>query len=219
MFLVVVAIFGVVLALLLILQVSLPVDSLSFRRPFIGALYSVVCVLGIVAVFYPSKCRLMFQKPKESSSFDNASSSSVQLSGHHPNCKNFSANRIVIRGRAFCAACSGLLIGAIASIIGILLLSLGLYGIEAGNIWIFAVGAVLMLVGLAQIKLGGYIKVAVNALFVIGSGISLIVADLVGQNLLLDAYVLGLIIYMLWLRILLSEWNNRRICMNCQLCS
>ena len=76
-----------------------------------------------------------------------------------------------------------------------------------------------MLVGLAQIKLGGYIKVAVNALFVIGSGISLIVADLVGQNLLLDAYVLGLIIYMLWLRILLSEWNNRRICMNCQLCS
>jgi hypothetical protein len=219
MFLVVVAIFGVVLALLLMLQVSLPVDSSSIRRPFISALYSAVCFLGIVAVFYPSKCRLMFQKPKESSAFTNASSSSVQLSGHHPNCENFSGNRITIRGRAFCAACCGLLIGAIASMIGVLLLSLGLYDIEAGNIWIFAVGIVLMLVGLAQIKLGGYTKVAVNALFVIGSGISLIVADLVGQNLLLDVYVLGLIIYMLWLRILLSEWNNRRICMNCQYCS
>ena len=75
-----------------------------------------------------------------------------------------------------------------------------------------------MLLGLAQIKVGGYIKMAVNALFVVGSFISLVAADLAGQSLLVDAYVLGLIVFMLWLRILLSEWNNKRICVACGRC-
>jgi hypothetical protein len=59
---------------------------------------------------------------------------------------------------------------------------------------------------------------AVNALFVVGSCISLVAADLAGQSLLVDAYVLGLIVFMLWFRILLSEWNNRRICVACGRC-
>jgi hypothetical protein len=75
-----------------------------------------------------------------------------------------------------------------------------------------------MLAGLAQIRLGGYVKMAMNFLFVIGSCVSLIAVDVVGQNLLIDAYMLGLIVYMLWVRILLSEWNNKRICLDCGHC-
>ena len=217
-FLVAVAVFGLAIVPFLVIQPNLQLDSSSFRRPFVGALYSIVCVLGIVAVFYPSKCRLVFQKPNASPVSIKVSTSSVGFSGHHPNCEKFSANRITIRGKAFCSACSGLLFGAIASIVGIVLFSLGFFGMEAGSLWILAGGDVLMVLGLAQVKLGGYIKMAMNALFVVGSCISLVVTDVVGQNLLIDLYVLGLIIYILWLRISLSEWNNKRICMDCRHC-
>ncbi len=79
-------------------------------------------------------------------------------------------------------------------------------------------GEALMLVGLAQIKMRGYVKMAVNALFVVGSGISLVAADLAAQSLLVDVYVLGLIVFMLSFRILLSEWNNKKTCVVCGRC-
>jgi hypothetical protein len=63
-----------------------------------------------------------------------------------------------------------------------------------------------------------YVKMAANALFVVGSCMSLVAADLIGQSLLVDAYVLGLIVFALWFRILLSEWNNKRICVACGRC-
>jgi hypothetical protein len=98
------------------------------------------------------------------------------------------------------------------------LFSLGFFDSGTGTLWVLAAGEVLMILGLAQIKMSGYVKMAVNALFVVGSSISLFVADLVGQSLLVDAYVLGLIVFMLWFRILLSEWNNKRTCVACGRC-
>ena len=88
----------------------------------------------------------------------------------------------------------------------------------SGSLWVLAVGEVLLLVGLAQIKMSGYVKLAVNALFVVGSCICLFVADLAVRSLLVDAYVLGLIVFMLWLRIWLSEWNNKKTCATCGRC-
>ena len=59
---------------------------------------------------------------------------------------------------------------------------------------------------------------AVNALFVVGSCIVLVAADLAARSFLVDAYVLGLIVFMLWFRILLSEWNNKKTCLMCGRC-
>ncbi len=217
-FLIAIAFFGLELVPFLVLQPNLPADPTIFRRPIVGSLYTVICVLGIAAVFYPNKCRMVFKKPKQSFDPDKVSVLPLELIGHHPNCEKFSANRITIQGHVFCAACSGLLIGAIAAIIGIVLFSFGLFDRLSAPFWILTVGEVLMLVGLAQIRLGGYLKMAVNVLFVIGSCVSMIAVDIVGQNLLIDAYMLGLITYMLWVRILISEWNNKRICLNCGHC-
>ena len=86
------------------------------------------------------------------------------------------------------------------------------------SVWALMVGEALMLMGLTQIKMQGYVKTAVNALFVVGSCISLFATDLAGQSLLIDAYVLGLIVFMLWFRILLSEWNNKKTCLTCGHC-
>jgi lysylphosphatidylglycerol synthetase-like protein (DUF2156 family) len=215
-FLVAASVFGLALVPLLVTQPSMQLDVLSFRRPLIGALYSVVCVLGIVAVFYPVKCRMIFQKPN--ASLNSSKAQEVQINGHHPDCDKFSTNRIKIGGRVFCAACSGLLVGAIIALTVIVLFILGFIGSEAGSLWGFVVGAALMLLGLVQIEFGGFIKATVNALFVVGSCVLLVAADLAAQSLLIDAYVLGLIVYMLWLRILLSEWHNKRTCLACGRC-
>ena len=160
LFLVAVSVFGLALVPLLLLQPNLQADLLPFRRPLVGALYSVVCVLGIVAVFYPGRCRLMFQKPAASPNSQKTASSAVGFRGHHPDCEKFEANRITLRGSVFCAACTGLLIGAIAAMAGIVLFSLGFLNLGAGSLWVLVAGEVLMLVGLAQIKLGGYVKMA-----------------------------------------------------------
>ena len=199
-----VSVFGLALVPLLLLQPNLHADQSPFRRPIVAAIYCVVCSVGVIAVFYPSKCRMMFQKPSVSNNYKDASAT-VQFKGHHPECKEFSANRITIGGSVFCAACSGLLVGAIVAIAGAVLFSLGFIDFGTRNLWVLVAGEVLMLVGLAQIKMRGFVKMAVNALFVVGSYISLVGTDLAGQSLLIDAYVLGLIVFMLWFRILLSE--------------
>jgi hypothetical protein len=219
LFLVVVSVFGLALVPILLLQPNLQLYQLPFRRPLISVLYGVICVAGVIAVFYPGKCRLMFQKPNVSLGSNKTSASAIQIIGHHPSCEEFSANRITIRGSVRCAACTGLLIGAIVAMVGVVLFSLGFFDWWTGSLWVLVAGEVLMLVGLAQIKMKGYVKMVANALFVFGSCISLIVADLAGQSLLVDLYVLGLIVFMLWFRILLSEWNNKRICVACGRCT
>jgi hypothetical protein len=86
------------------------------------------------------------------------------------------------------------------------------------NTWLLLLGEVCILLGLAQIKFAGYVKMFINVIFVVGSFVTLVETDLLGGSILVDLYVLGLIVFMLWFRILLSEWNNRRICQTCQLC-
>ncbi|NLF87482.1 hypothetical protein GX563_01515 [Candidatus Bathyarchaeota archaeon] len=217
LFLVTASVFGLALIPMLIVQPSMRGDDLLFRRPLVGTLFGVICVLGIVAVFYPVKCRLMFQKPSFLNS-DKAPISRGEISGHHPNCENYSANRIKIVGRVFCAACSGLLVGAIVALALTFLFILGFINSGFGSLWAFAVGAALMLLGLTQIKFGGFTKAALNALFVVGSYVLLVAVDLVAQSLLLDFYTIGLIVYLLWIRILFSEWHNKRTCFACSRC-
>ena len=218
LFLIAVSIFGLALVPLLLIQPNLKTDPSFFRKPIVSTIYTVVCIAGVVAVFYPDKCRMAFQKSKVSKDSNKQSSSLMQIEGHHPDCEKFSANRIIIGGSAFCAACTGLLIGAIAAIIAIVLFSLGFFNLGTGSLWVLTAGEILMLLGLAQIKMGGYAKTTVNALFVVGSCISLIFADLAKQSLLVDGYVLGLIVFMLWFRIFLSEWNNKQTCALCGRC-
>jgi hypothetical protein len=217
-FLVAVAIAALALIPMNLFSPNLQTDQTSLRRPLISTVYAVIGVGGIIAVFYPNKCRLMFKKPVDSTSLNRPSASTVEFKGHHPNCENYSANRITIRSWVLCTACSGLLIGAIAAITGVAAYSVGLFSFAEKSFCVCAIGEGLMLLGLVQTKTGGYVKLAVNALFVVGSAIVLIEADWAGQSLLVDGYVLGLTVFMLWFRILLSEYNNKRTCTNCGRC-
>ncbi len=217
-FLVVVSIVGLALVPVLVLQPNVGLFQVSVRYGLVGVLYIAICVLGISAVFYPAKCKSMFRKSQNPLPQANRSSILMQIRGHHPDCQNFSANRIEVGGRAVCAACSGLLIGAIIALLGAVSYFFVGLNVVWSSVWLLALGEIWMLFGLAQIKFAGYAKVIVNAVFVVGSFVTLVETDVLGQSLLVDFYALGIIAFMLWFRILLSEWNNRRICRTCHSC-
>jgi len=217
-FLIVVSIVGFVLILVLVLQPNLEPFQFSIGHSIVGALFTAICLLGIAAVFIPAKCMGIFQKTKSPLRQTNMPFNPIPIKGHHPDCPKFAANRIRVGGRVFCAACSGLLIGAIIALVGTALHFLVGLNLALGSVWMIAGGEIWMLLGLAQIKFAGYVKVATNMMFVVGSFVALVETDGMGKSLLLDLYVLGLIGFVLLLRVLLSEWNNRRVCQTCRLC-
>jgi uncharacterized membrane protein len=216
-FLVALSIIGLALIFVLVLQPLLEPFQPSVRHIIVGSIYSIICLLGIIAVFYPAKCKGLFQKQNPLSQ-SSGTYNSMRITGHHPDCKNFSANRIRINKREVCAACTGLLAGALIALVGSALQFFIGLNIVSTSVWLLALGEICMIIGLAQIKFTSYAKVIVNMIFVVGSFVTLAEADILGKSLLVDIYVLALIGLILWLRILLSERNNKRICNGCRLC-
>jgi hypothetical protein len=216
LFLTLVSVVGLVFIPVLVLQPNLIHVQVSIRHGFVGGLYLIICVFGISAVFFPSKCKSLFGKAQNP--LTQARKNSIEISGHHPDCQNYSGNRIKVGGQVFCAACSGLFVAAVSVLIGTVLYFFVGLEILGSSIWMLVLGEICILLGLAQIKFAGYVKTLVNAIFVVGSFVTLVETDLLGGSILVDFYVLGLIVFMLWFRIVLSEWNNGRICQKCQLC-
>lgn len=212
-FLVAAAVVGLAVVPVLAFSANFVHFEVSFGQPLIGGLFCALCVIGILASLYPVKCKGMFGKSQNPTV-----ARDVKIVGHHPECEKYNPNRIQFAGRSVCAACSGLLVGAVVA-----LGAAGNYffiGIPSGvgSVMLLLLCESFMLVGVAQIFFKSYIKVIMNLLFVIGSAIALIEVDLLAHSLLLDLYMLGLIAFMLWLRIALSEGHNRRTCQNCHRC-
>jgi hypothetical protein len=217
-FLLAATIVGLVLIPVLVLQSNLLLFQISVRQSLVGVLFSVICLLGVAAVFYPSKCRGIFQRTQNPLFQVGKPFSPIRIRGHHPDCQNFAGNRIRLGQRELCAACSGLLIGAIIAWVSTVLQFFFGLSVVWASVWLLVLGEVGMVLGLAQIKFAGVAKVVVNVVFVVGSFVTLAEADVLGGSMLVDAFVLGLIMFLLWLRILLSERNNRLTCQTCQSC-
>ena len=219
-FAVMVSVFGLVSIPLLLSQSGKYQIDFLFSKPLIGSLYACICIVGILAVFYPNKCGKAFMFRNQSGFRDQGDrgvlSGKMSFRGHHPDCEAFSGNRIMIRKVVLCAACTGMLFGAVVALIGTLFYFLVGFVPFPANALIFFLGYGGLLLGLAQFKFGGWLKLTVNALFVLSSFIILVTADVIGKSFLIDLYVLGLILFLLLARILFSEWNNKRICSRCE---
>jgi len=212
---------GTAIITTLLMQPTNYPKELTFAPTLIGSLYFAICVLGLFAVFYPKICKrtLMFQQEVKLILDKSITPKKVmRFRGHHPDCSKFSANRIKIRKTVLCAACSGLLIGAVVALIGTILYFFIGYNFLWSDPWILVVGNAGMLLGLFQFKFKSYVKLTVNALFVISSLLTLVMADILGKSLFTDLYVLGLIVFFLATRILLSEFYNKNICHQCKQC-
>ena len=213
-------IFGAAIVTALFMQPANYHRDFSFTSTLIGSLYVSICVLGICAVFYPKICQrtLMFQQGIKSSKDRSVSPKKIKYNGHHPECSKFSANRIKIRKTVLCAACSGLLIGAVVVLVGAVFYFFIVHNFFWLDPRILVVSNAGMLLGLFQFKFAGYLKLAMNTLFVLCSFVTLVIADLLGKSLFIDLFVLGLIVFFLATRILLSEFYNKNTCRQCKQC-
>lgn len=215
-----ISVFGLLTTLMFILFPPIPVENLPWRKPLIGTIFIVICTSGGVASFFPRKCSEQFDPHKEKGQMTSQvrnEDSYLTVKGHHPTCKEFSAHIMQARGHTLCAACTGLFLGALIAILGaVLYFFLGLE-FQLSNYLMVPIGLISVAAGFFQLKFKGAVRSMLNALFVVGACLILTGMDMTLKNVFLDIYLLGLILFWIWTRILLSQWDHIRICQNCKL--
>ena len=211
------SIFGLGSLALLVFSQSASADGFILRKPLIGLIFSLICVLGALAVVIPSQCNSVLGARGKGGSFGfhSSSTSSRPLKGHHFDCEGYVPHIVKFGGKTFCAACSGLFLGAVAATFGSIVYFFSNVGIgQFGSVFLM-IGMLFVALGFIQFKSPGLSRLLVNALFVFGAFLVLIATDAFLGNLFIDLYVISLILLWIMTRILLSQWDHSRICHSC----
>jgi len=199
-----------------------------WRRLVIGSLFGLICILGITAAFYPSKCSQEFhfkatrKRVTIEEKLRKVTDETLRLRGHHPDCGRFSTHVLQINGEVFCAGCLGLAVGAMISLGGtILYFFAGLPISISSGLVVFWAGFVGVALGLLQYHLfdfgNGVFHMVLNVLFVVGAFLLLVGIDALMGSLLAAFYLLALDVFWIFTRIELSRRNHRAVCENCGL--
>jgi len=218
-----VSVFGSFAAVLLALNPPQTQGNILWRKPLVGSLFASVCILGIIAIFLPGRCSEIShsQEKEKEKDFElkpsDSQSTSIRFRGHHADCGGFSSHLIRFDERVLCAACTGLFLGSIASIIGAVAYFFGGWGFAIADSLAILAGQVGISVGFAQFKFEGYARLLVNALFVLSAFVTIVGADELAKSLLIDLYLIAIIVFWIWTRILISQWDHARICSACKL--
>jgi hypothetical protein len=195
----------------------------SWQDPLIGSLFVLICLSGIVVGIFPSTCSSLI-RPVTRDGQETAPTASSQngvreSKGHHPDCGSFSTHTFQFRGRTYCAGCTGLIAGAVASIfgaVGYLVLRPQFVHIGWTLFWLGFLG---VLVGLLQHSLPlvkrNYAHLLLNVAFVLGTFLLLVGMMEIGSGLVIEGYFLVLALYWILTRVILSQEEHRRICDEC----
>ncbi len=230
-FFVLVSFFGLIMISLVTLNAPLLKEDLAWRRPFIGLLFASVCVLGILAVFFPNECSRKFDsgaRPNRSrfdgfrrvAAISNSGTCDVLL-GHHPTCGQFSSHIFGVGGKVFCATCSGLFLGAILALGGVVVFILGNWQIGSSSIVLVSIGTMDVAIGLFQSILlnfrRSFVRITSGAFLPLGAYLILSGVDQLANDIFLDVFVVLLSVFWLFTRISLSHWEHEKMCSECNL--
>ncbi len=190
----------------------------TLRKTVIGLIFSMFCLLGVLAVFSPSKCGKILDLKKGSVGSDSAVSHGVStvLRGHHPTCGKYSAHVFRIGDRTFCAACIGLLLGGLLALAGAAIYFFCDWQVAEYTELIVLLGSLGVSFGLFQFKFRSLIRLSANTVFVLGALLILIGIDESVHSLVFDLFVFSLIVFWLFTRISLSQWDHEMICSGCE---
>ena len=203
-----------------------PSFNLPWQNQISGVAFSVICVLGIIAGISPTHCARSTKNKKpllEETIVDQPALNSVRIQkrGHHPTCEKFSSHIIQIRSRILCAGCTGLVLGALFALFGSTLFFFGNLLIPF-PLFFFWLGFVCVALGLLQHFIyqvfqvnRGEIRLLVNVLFVVGAFLLLATLMQLTASLVLGTYLLILILYWIFTRIVMSRRSHQRICAKC----
>ena len=224
-YLVINSLIGLFILTLLTFHVQPPAITFSWRKLVAVSTFGLICLLGILAGLYPSKCSLALHfriKDKHTLiSGDRNSQASNRIDwafeGHHPKCGKFSSHVVRFGGKPYCAGCTGLIIGALLSLLGILLYFLVGLPHEL-RLLFFWLGFVTATFGLLQYEFSiqrGLVHLLLNVAFVVGTFLLFIGVEELTSNLVVDAYSIILTLYWISNRIQLSEKEHTKICRTC----
>jgi len=215
--------------LIIVLLIAFPPNisgNVPWRKSLIGSIFSAICVLGVLAVFSPTQCSSILKlKPKKNKASKNSNAgmfashiSSTSLQGHHPTCGKFSAHIFRVGNRRFCAACTGLLFGGLIALVGALVYFFDIWQVTEQNSSVVVVFGILGVgLGLFQFKFSNIVRLLLNTSFVMGTLLILIGIDVLVHSLMFDLFVVSLILFWLFTRISLSQWDHQRICSQCNI--
>lgn len=213
MFDVVVSILGLFIVLLLAFDPPITHESFFWRKTVVGLVFSATCLLGVFAALFPKPCTQMSPFCKRNTSFHSHRTNS---SSHHPACEEFSAHVIHLGTHVLCAACTGLIIGALGTLFGVALYFFGGWYIEELSFSVVLVGVVALVLGFLQFKFRGFARLMLNAFFVLGAFLILAGIDALIENLVIDLFLVAFIVFWILTRIQISQWDHWRICRNCE---
>lgn len=209
---------GLVSLALFVLSSSASADGFTYRKPLIGSIFLLICVLGALAVVLPGKCNSILGGREKGSpfGFHSGASSSRVLKGHHYDCEGYVPHTVKLGGRTLCAACSGLFLGAVAAIFGTVAYFFSNAKISQFGMLFLIAGMGLVALGFIQFNFPRLARLLVNALFVLGAFLVLLAVEMLLMNLFIDLYVISLTMLWILTRILLSQWDHSRICRSCR---
>lgn len=221
-YLVTISLFGLFLAGILAFYPPVVEESFLWRKPIVGSIFGSICILGILATFFPKKCSGVFdfRKEKKGSRYylnlfaSHGTSSTLQ--GHHPNCENFAAHVFRIGDETFCAACTGLLLGGLLALAGTLLYFFSDWRVEQSSSLMVWVGVLGVGFGLLQFKFRSFFRLFLNIFFVLGTFFILIGIDKLVRSVAVDLFLIALTLFWLFTRISLSQWDHERVCYACE---
>lgn len=184
------------------------------ENPFKNVLvfiFLLICLLGILAALYPSKCLKLFKI--ETVQEYECQNKSLKNVGHHPDCGEFDDHIFMYHNKKYCLGCSGLITGAVMAILTCIL-----YLIYGGIGTYFYLGVLLVLCSLLQMIFNIKIKLAKflsNLALVWGSSL-ILVGFIDSSNVFLCVYFLFLIVVWIFTRTEISKRNHNLICKICE---
>lgn len=206
-------------SLIVIMTVSTTsMQDVFWRKPFFGSLFCIECTLGIFAGIFPSRCS-GFLHFNITQSINPITDGKKMLLGHHPSCGRFSTHIINLRGKVLCAGCTGLIFGAILSLLGAVLYFFLDFSIALDPFFPLWLGVTGVCSGLLQYHLfnwgGNIVHLLINVYFVFGAILFLIAIDSITKNWITELYFVVLTILWIITRIKLSQADHKRICTVC----
>jgi hypothetical protein len=165
--------------------------------------FILVCILGMTAASYPQHCLGLLNKKREKS----------ESTGHHPDCGEFESHTFTLKGRRYCAGCSGLFLGGVGAILCCLFYYI--YGFSSPILfWVGVLAVFLAFMQLNYLKIDrAPVKFFSNLVLVIGSAIILVGILEFKPNL--SPYFLVLIGLWIYTRTTISATDHDRICSQC----
>jgi hypothetical protein len=195
-------------------------EDFPWRKLAAGSIFSLILLLGGAATFVPQMCSVGFlnkaaEKPRFAPEKLRSHAISTEFKGHHATCGKFSAHVIGSGEHILCAACTGLFVGSVISGMGTVAYFFGGFKFIDGSFFLVLIAQSMVFAGFAQFKLKGVVRSFANAFFVVGAFLTLMEIDRVAASFEVDLYVSVLIIFWLFARIELSQWDHSRICRSC----